>query len=189
MSCPDGAAGMPGVILPRKAAAELRKLIEGHASVDLIISAVKLRASAGGSTITTKLIDGTFPDYQRVIPQDSGQHLCIDTADLSGAVERVSAISTEKTRAIKLTIDGAEICVSGTSAEIGSATENIEERAEWSGRYLEIGFNGRYLLDLLSALGADRVRIAITDAASPAVITDHSQTDRNSLCVLMPMRV
>ena len=192
---PAGAASLPAVIIPKKAVVEIRKLLDGApATVSLAVSATKLKITVGATVLSTKLIDGTFPDYQRIIPTANANTLEVDAAELADAVERVSTISSEKSRAVKLTLDRDEMTVEASSAENGQAADSLDpERARWSGAPLQVGFNARYLLDIIAASGADRLKLAMDDPASPCVITDAAaNSDANSadrLFVLMPMRV
>ncbi|GAB3118570.1 DNA polymerase III subunit beta [Novispirillum itersonii] len=184
---PEGAAEMPGVIVPRKAVTELRKLIdEGALDVTIALSETKVRFSFGhGGTLTSKLIDGTFPDYERVIPQDNDKILEVDKKLFSDAVDRVSAISTEKSRAIKVAMDQGTVTLSASSPEAGSAVEELE--CSYAAAALEIGFNSRYLLDIMAQVEGDAARFAMADAASPTVIREVA--DASAVYVLMPMRV
>lgn len=183
---PDGAVGMPGVIVPRKTVAELRKLIEESAvEVTLSLSETKIRFAFGDALLTSKLIDGTFPDYERVIPADNDKFLDVDCKLFAQAVDRVSAISTEKSRAIKLAVDKGALTLSASSPESGSAVEELE--ASYTSTPIEIGFNSRYLLDILAQIEGDAARFAMADAASPTVVREVA--DGSAVYVLMPMRV
>ena len=183
---PDGAVGMPGIIVPRKTVSELRKLIEesaGDIRVDL--SEAKIRFSFDDAVMTSKLIDGTFPDYQRVIPEGNDKKLETDCGAFIKAVELVSSITSEKSRAIKLGIEGSSMTLSATSTEQGSATYDLE--VDYSGDGLEIGFNARYLLDIAQQIESGKLRFTLADSASPTIIQDLD--DPAALYVLMPMRV
>ncbi|SDH12637.1 DNA polymerase III subunit beta [Roseospirillum parvum] len=186
MPLPEGAAGMPSVIVPRKAVAELRKLIdEADDDITVSLSESRIRFAFGSATLTSKLIDGTFPDYERVIPTDNDKLLEADCKLLHQAVDRVSAISSEKSRAIKVSLEKGSLTLSASSPEAGSAVEEIE--AGYEGPPLEIGFNSRYLLDILQQVDGDAARFAIADNASPTVVQDVA--DQTAVYVLMPMRV
>jgi len=183
---PEGAAGMPGVIVPRKTVNELRKLIdEIDQDVQISLSDTKIRFGFGAAVLTSKLIDGTFPDYDRVIPSGNDKILEVQCKEFAEAVDRVSTISTEKSRAVKLTIERGSLMLSATSPENGTATEEIEVR--YSASPLEIGFNSRYLLDITEQIEGEGARFAMADAASPTVVRDAA--DSSALYVLMPMRV
>ena len=183
---PDGAADMPGIIVPRKAVNELRKLVDDTEDpISVALSDTKIRFSFGSTVLTTKLIDGTFPDYARVIPEGNDKVLEADNKVLSDAVDRVSTISTEKSRAIKLEIAEGKLTLSATSPESGSAVEELP--VSYHGDGLEIGFNSRYLLDIAGQFDGDVARFTMSDAVSPTIVEDGG--DAASLFVLMPMRV
>ena len=144
---PKGAADIPGVIVPRKTVGEVRKLLdESDGSVDIELSDTRIRFAIGNVTLVSKLIDGTFPDYERVIPTGNDKVLNVPCKEFAHAVDRVSTISTEKSRAIKLAVAKGVVTLSATSPDAGSATEEIE--VEYKAAALEIGFNSRYLLDI-----------------------------------------
>lgn len=186
MPLPEGAAAMPGVIIPRKAVGELRKLIEEAAdTVQVSLSPNKIRFAFDHIVLTTKLIDGTFPDYQRVIPAANDKFIEIDPKVFSNAIDRVSTISDGKTRAIKIALNGKTMTISASSPESGSATEDIEVHSEAAA--MEIGFNARYLLDITGQVDGSACRLKLADAASPTIIEDTS--DASALYVIMPLRV
>ncbi len=183
---PDGAAGMPGVIVPRKTVGEIRKLIdETGDDVEISLSEAKIRFSFDDAVLTSKLIDGTFPDYQRVIPTGNDKEMTVDRKSLSDAVDRVSAISSEKSRAVKLALDGDTLTLSASSPENGTAQEEIEVGYGQDG--LEIGFNSAYLLDIARQIDSDTAIFHLSDAASPTII--RGDEDAGTIYVLMPMRV
>lgn len=183
---PDGADGMPDVIIPRKCVAELRKLLEEvEGSVEISMSATKVRFGLGSAVLTSKLIDGTFPDYNRVIPTGNDKLLKLDTKTFSAGVDRVSTIASEKTRAVKMSVDRDKVTLSVTSPESGTATEELP--ADYGSETIEIGFNARYLLDILGEIDGDTVEVHLADAAAPTLLRENDQS--NALYVLMPMRV
>jgi len=186
LTVPDGAAGMPGVILPRKTVAEIRKLLEEFdGAVELALSDTKLRFTFDSAVVTSKLIDGTFPDYSRVIPTGNDRTLTVDCTGFAEAVDRVSTISSEKSRSVKLSLESDKLTLSVTSPEAGSATEELA--ASYSDEPMEIGFNARYLLDILDQIEGETAELRLADSASPTVIVDPSSD--SALYVLMPMRV
>jgi DNA polymerase-3 subunit beta len=186
MLLPDGAAGMPGVIVPRKTVAELRKLIdETELEIGIALSDTKIRFVFGDAVLTSKLIDGTFPDYDRVIPTNNDKVLEVECKPFAEAVDRVSTISTEKSRAVKLALERGTVTLSATSPENGTATEEIEVR--YNAAPIEIGFNSRYLLDITEQIVGEWVVFAMADAASPTIVRERAET--SALYVLMPMRV
>ncbi len=139
---PQGAMGMPGIIVPRKTVGEVLRLIEdGEAEVGIELSPTKIRFTLGEMVLTSKLIDGTFPDYARVIPVGNDKKLTIDKADFAAAVDRVSTVSSERGRAVKLALSGSKLVLSVTNPDSGSATEELE--VEYDAEPLDIGFNSR----------------------------------------------
>jgi len=185
MPLPEGASGMPSVIIPRKAVGELRKLVDDAAdSIQISLSESKIRFAFDHIILTSKLIDGTFPDYQRVIPQGNDKIVEIDAKILTDAVDRVSTISDGKSRAIKIAMHGKQMTISASSAESGSATEELEVNGDTE---IEIGFNAKYLLDITSQIEGEGCRFTLADSASPTIIQDNSDT--SALYVLMPLRV
>ncbi len=183
---PDGAEGMPDVIVPRKCVAELRKLLdEIDGSVGVSLSATKIRFDLGQALLTSKLIDGTFPDYSRVIPTGNDKILRIDPRSFEEGVDRVSTIATEKTRAVKMALDRDKITLSVTSPENGTAAEEVS--GDYSAAPFEIGFNSRYLLDILAQVHGDTVEVHLADAAAPTLIRENDKAP--ALYVIMPMRV
>jgi DNA polymerase-3 subunit beta len=183
---PEGAAGMPGIIVPRKTVAELRKLIdETGMDVAVSLSESKIRFAFDDCVMISKLIDGTFPDYERVIPVGNDKVLEVDCATLGKAVDRVSAISAEKSRAVKMTVEKGLVTLSANSPDSGSAVEEIE--ASYDAAPIEIGFNSRYLMDILGQIEGDAVRLVMADASAPTILRDVA--DGSAIYVLMPMRV
>jgi DNA polymerase-3 subunit beta len=183
---PDGAEGMPDVIVPRKAVNELYRLLEElEGTVEISLSPTKIRFGLGSAILTSKLIDGTFPDYNRVIPTANDKLLKLDPKSFSAGVDRVSTIASEKTRAVKMSVDRDKVTLSVTSPENGVATEEIP--ADYGNDGLEIGFNARYLLDILGEIDGDTVEVHLADAAAPTLLRENDKS--NALYVLMPMRV
>ncbi|HET9813439.1 MAG TPA: DNA polymerase III subunit beta [Sphingomicrobium sp.] len=183
---PDGADGMPDVIVPRKAVGELYKLLEEvEGTVEISLSPTKIRFGLGSAILTSKLIDGTFPDYNRVIPTANDKLLKLDPRSFAQGVDRVSTIASEKTRAVKMAVDRDKVTLSVTSPENGVATEEVP--ADYGADGLEIGFNAKYLLDILGEIDGDTVEVHLADAAAPTLLRENDKS--NALYVLMPMRV
>ncbi|MBN9069316.1 MAG: DNA polymerase III subunit beta [Rhizobiales bacterium] len=186
VEAPAGSEGMPGIIIPRKTVSELQKLVdEPDVKVTVELSDTKIRFTIGSVVLTSKLIDGTFPDYQRVIPSGNDKKLVIDRQSFAAAVDRVSTISSERGRAVKLSIADGQLTLTVNNPDSGSATEELP--ADYSSDPLEIGFNARYLLDIAGQLSGDTAEFMLADAGSPTLI--HDSADEHALYVLMPMRV
>jgi DNA polymerase-3 subunit beta len=183
---PDGADGMPDIIVPRKCVGELRKLLdEVDGSVAIALSSTKIRFGLGTAILTSKLIDGTFPDYNRVIPTANDKLLKLDPQSFMEGVDRVATIASEKTRAVKMALDKDKITLSVTSPENGTAAEEVP--GDYGSQPFEIGFNARYLLDILGQIDGDMVEVHLADAAAPTLIRENDKAA--ALYVLMPMRV
>ena len=187
---PDGADGMPDVIVPRKCVAELRKLLEESLDTNVLIdlSASKVRFTLGGENgvvLTSKLIDGTFPDYSRVIPTGNDKLLKLDPKSFWEGVDRVATIATEKTRAVKMSLENDKVTLSVTSPDNGTAAEEVP--ADYKSSGFEIGFNANYLKDILAQIEGDTVELHLADAGAPTLIRQDEKSP--ALYVLMPMRV
>ncbi|MFQ5783693.1 MAG: DNA polymerase III subunit beta [Alphaproteobacteria bacterium] len=183
---PEGAADMPQVIVPRKTVTELRKLVEDvDGDVAISVSETKMRFAFDAIVLTSKLIDGTFPEYDRVIPAENDKFLTIDGKRFAEAVDRVATISTEKTRSIKLALTKGRLVISANSPDSARASEELE--VEYDAPDLQIGFNSRYLLDMAGQVDGEDIRFDMADSVSPTVMRDTA--DSSALFVLMPMRV
>ncbi len=183
---PKGADGMAGIIIPRKTVHELHRLTEDTtAPVKIGVSAAKVRFEIGPIALTSKLIDGTFPDYGRVIPQSNDKAMKVSNAQFMGAVDRVSTIASERGRAVKLNITSDKLTLSVNNPEGGSAVEELA--VDYQSPPLEIGFNARYLLDISSQIEGDNLQLMLADPGSPTMVKDVG--DDSALYVLMPMRV
>jgi len=183
---PEGAAKMPGVIVPRKAVAELGRLLDdAEESVDVAVSDSKIRFGFGAGHLTSKLIDGTFPDYERVIPKGNDNTLRVETKDFAKAVDRVATVSADRTRSIKMALEADRLRLTVNNPEAGSALEELS--VDYSSDPIEIGFNARYLLDVASQVDGETATFKLADPSSPTVILD--EDDARALYVLMPLRV
>ena len=187
---PEGATGMPDVIVPRKAVSELRKLLEENldSAVQIDLSPSKIRFTLGGEggvVLTSKLIDGTFPDYSRVIPTANDKLLKLDPKSFFAGVDRVATIATEKTRAVKMALEADKVTLSVTSPDNGNAAEELA--ADYRSDPMEIGFNAGYLKDILQQIDSDTVELHLADAGAPTLIRKDEKSP--ALYVLMPMRV
>ena len=183
---PSGAVQMPSIILPRKAVSELRKLLDDFDG-DVLVGLSETRAEFrfGVVRLTSKLIDGTFPDYTRVIPVGNDRIMQVDVSAFSAAVDRVSTIASEKSRSVKMGLKHGVLTLSASNADASSATEELE--VSYDGPEMEIGFNARYLLDIAGQVNGDMVEFALADQGSPSLV--RAPGDEASLFVLMPMRV
>ncbi len=185
-SLPSGASAMPAVILPRKAVSELRKLLDDFdGDVQIGLSETRAEFRFGAVRLTTKLIDGTFPDYTRVIPVGNDRIMQVDVSAFSAAVDRVSTIASEKSRSIKMGLKAGTLTLSASNTDASSATEELE--VDYDGPEMEIGFNARYLLDIANQVNSDMVEFALADQGSPSLV--RTPGDDANLFVLMPMRV
>jgi len=186
LPAPQGSGGMPGVIIPRKAVSEVQKLVE-DLGTDVVVemSTTKARFTFGPVVLTSKLIDGTFPDYARVIPTSNDKRLTVDCAPFAAAVDRVSTISSERGRAVKMSLGDGRLTLTVTNPDSGSATEELE--VDYDAGSIEIGFNARYLLDITNQLDSDTALFKLADPGSPTIIQDRDGAA--ALYVLMPMRV
>ncbi len=185
---PEGAGGIPGVIVPRKTVGELRKLLdEASGSVEVALSDTRIQFAVGPITLTSKLIDGTFPEYDRVIPRDNDKVLRVGKRDFAEAVARVAAISSERSRPVKLALERDLLTLSAASPDQGTATEELDgDRVQYAAGPLEIGFQARYLNDITDQI-TEQVEFRFADGSAPTIVCDAA--DSSALYVLMPMRV
>src|SRR5437588_5443661 len=186
LPAPQGAVGMPGIIVPRKTVGEVQRLIEdGEGEVTIELSQGKIRFTLGEVVLTSKLIDGTFPDYARVIPLGNDKELVVDKKEFEQAVDRVSTVSSERGRAVKLSLSNGRLMLSVTNPDSGSAAEEVE--VDYGAEPLDIGFNSRYLLDIAAQIEGESAVLRLADPGSPTLIEDRAA--KGALYVLMPMRV
>lgn len=186
IKAPEGAENIDGIIIPRKTVGEIRKLAEESSDdIEVSISDSKISFACDSVMLISKLIDGTFPDYEKVIPTDNDKEAELDAGALTRAVDRVSTISTEKTRAVKLTVGPGKLIVSATNEENGAATEELD--IVYDSNSFDTGFNSRYLLDMMSVIKGQRIRMLLKEGNSAAIVRD--MDDANSLFVIMPMRI
>jgi len=189
LAAPPGTEGMPGIIVPRKTVGEVQRLIdpgEGQgAEVGVELSQSKIRFTLADVVLTSKLIDGTFPDYSRVIPLGNDKLLEVNKRDFEQAVDRVSTVASERGRAVKLALSSGHLVLSVTNPDSGSATEELE--VAYDAEPLDIGFNSRYLLEIAAQIDGETAVLKLADPGSPTLIAD--KDDKAALYVLMPMRV
>ncbi|HHS89274.1 MAG TPA: DNA polymerase III subunit beta, partial [Rhodobacteraceae bacterium] len=186
IASPVGAEEIPGVIIPRKTVLEVIKLIgDEDGEIEIGLSEAKIRFSFNGLVLTSKLIDGTFPDYERVIPMSNDKMLTVDRRLFSQAVDRVSTVSADKGRAIKLSISPDRVILTVNNPDSGTAEEELA--ATYASEPIDVGFNSQYLLDIASQLDGDTANFLLLDSGSPTIVSDTANPD--VLYVLMPMRV
>jgi DNA polymerase-3 subunit beta len=185
---PEGASGMPGVIIPRKTVNELRKLAEEvQDEIQVALSDTKIRFTLGPVQLTSKLIDGTFPEYERVIPRGNDKVLRVGKTDFANAVARVAGISSERSRPVKLSVDRNHLLLSAASPELGQAQEELDgDVVSYESSPIEIGFQARYLNDITDQI-VEQVEFRFADGSAPTIVTDSAKPE--ALYVLMPMRV
>lgn len=183
---PKGAAGMPGVIVPRKTINELKRLLDDASDlVEVSVSPQKIRFALADAVLTSKLIDGSFPEYARVIPKSNSKKLKLDTKAFAEAVDRVQTVSAERSRSVRLALEKDKVTLTVNNPDAGVATEDVA--AEYRDDSMEIGFNARYLLDVAGQIGGEQATFELADSGSPTLVRD--ETDADALYVLMPLRV
>jgi len=186
LEVPTGAANMPGVIVSRKTVTELRKLLEDATDeVKVALSDRQISFSIRNSLLVSRLIEGKFPDYERVIPQNNDQILPLNVKEFGDAVDRVSIMSTDKTKTVKIKITTNKLVLTASSADAGKATEEIE--IDYKGNPIEVGFNARYILDVTQQMMGDTLELHTHDSSQPVIVKDPA--NGRAIYVLMPMRV
>jgi DNA polymerase-3 subunit beta len=183
---PEGAEGMPGVIVPRKTVGELRKLLDDDdATIAVSVSETKVRFATPAITLTSKVIDGTFPDYTRVIPTGNTRRLEVDASEFAKAVDRVATVSSERSRAVKLSLEEDRLILSVNAPDSGAAEEELA--VAYGDERLEIGFNAKYLLEIASQVDRENAVFLFNSAADPTLMREGN--DMSAVYVVMPMRV
>ena len=183
---PSGAEDMAGVIVPRKTVGELRKLLDDDdASIAVSVSETKVRFATPQVTLTSKVIDGTFPDYTRVIPSGNTRKLEVDAAEFAQAVDRVATVSSERSRAVKLQLDEDRLILSVNAPDSGNAEEELA--VAYGDEKLEIGFNAKYLLEIASQVDRENAVFLFNSAGDPTLMREGN--DLSAVYVVMPMRV
>jgi DNA polymerase-3 subunit beta len=183
---PEGAGGMPGVIVPRKTVGELRKLLEDdEMEIAVSVSETKVRFATPDITLTSKVIDGTFPDYSRVIPTGNTKQLEVDAGDFARAVDRVATVSSERSRAVKMSLDEDRLILSVNAPDAGAAEEELA--VSYADEKLEIGFNAKYLLEIASQVDKENAIFLFNSSGDPTLMREGDDT--SAVYVVMPMRV
>lgn len=185
---PEGAKNIPGIIIPRKTIYEIYKLLEeAEENIQIMLSDTRIQLNFGSVTLTSKLIDGTFPEYERVIPKNNTKVLRVGKQDFATAVARVAAISMERSRPVKLSLDNNSLVLSASSVDQGNAKEELDgSQVQYESTPLEIGFQARYLNDITDQID-NQVEFILADNSAPTIVRDVD--DPSALYVLMPMRV
>ncbi len=183
---PKGAQNLPGVIVPRKTVGELRKLLEDDdTQIAVSVSETKVRFATSEITLTSKVIDGTFPDYARVIPQGNTRKLEVDASEFAKAVDRVATVSSERSRAVKLSLESDKLVLSVNSPDSGTAEEELV--VAYDDEKLDIGFNAKYLLEIASQVDRENAVFMFNSAGDPTLMQEGN--DSSAIYVVMPMRV
>ena len=184
---PEGSKGMPGIIVPKKTVSEVQKLLDGaEGDVTVEVSDTKIRFTLNGVVLLSKLIEGTFPDYERVTPKNNDKEMNVDRAAFATAVDRVSTIASDRGgKAVKLSVKDGQLELSVTNPDHGTASEELA--VEFEPESFEIGFNARYLLDIVGQIRSENAVFLFNDAGSPTLVREAG--DARALYVLMPMRV
>ena len=191
MPAPEGFSGAPGVIIPRKTIQEARRLMEDAGeTLQLQVSAQKVRFYFGHAAMTSKVIDGSFPPYERVIPRDNRRTMVLDNAMFAAAVDRVATISTEQSRAVNLSVESGKVTLTVRNMDAGQAEEELE--ADYEGEPFKIGFNARYILDVTGQIGGETAEFRFAEHSGGATLMDPTlvldPTDPAVQYVLMPLR-
>lgn len=183
---PEGAAGMAGVIVPRKTVGEMRKLLDDDdLQVAVSVSDTKVRFATPNITLTSKVIDGTFPDYTRVIPTGNTRKMEVDAAEFARAVDRVATVSSERSRAVKLQLDEDRLILSVNAPDSGAAEEELI--VAYADERLEIGFNAKYLLEIANQVDRENAVFMFNSSGDPTLMREGN--DMSAVYVVMPMRV
>ncbi len=176
----------PGVIIPRKGLHEIRKLLESvEESVEVAIEGAQLVVRNGSTVLMVRLIEGKYPNYSQLVPQNLKEHFLVQREALLSSLKRVSLLSNAKSKGVTFALAGGRMEITSNNPELGDAKEEIE--VEYKGKDMRIGFNARYVLDVLGAMHDDIVRVELNDQLSPGVIRPND--DQSYTCVVMPMRI
>ncbi len=183
---PAGAEDVPGVIVPRKTVGELRKLLDDdETEIAVSVSETKVRFATPDVTLTSKVIDGTFPDYSRVIPTGNTKRLEVDAVEFAQAVDRVATVSSERSRAVKMAIEDDRLVLSVNAPDAGAADEELS--VAYADERLEIGFNAKYLLEIAGQVDRENAVFLFNTSGDPTLMREGN--DESAVYVVMPMRV
>lgn len=190
VSIPDGAVGMPAVIVPRQAIAEMIRLAKAKgapATIGVRVHASKTEFTIGNVTLITKNIDGSFPDYARVVPSGNDKRMAVSRAAMLSAIAQVTCLSSERGRAVKLSVVAGNLSLSVSNPDVGAASTTIE--ADYECNPLDIGFNSGYLTAILEHVESDCAVFMLDGPGDPVLIRGDGNVDDGVVFVLMPMRV
>lgn len=186
IAAPIGTDEMPGIIIPRKAVLEVLKIIDGETeNIEISVSENKIKFNIGSTVLVTKIIDGNFPDYDRVIPSGNDKIMEVNPRIFASAVDRVSTISADKVRAVRLNLENGKLTLTSSSPDVGVATDTLD--VSYSAAHIEMGFNARYIMDVLNQIDSDTVQFVFADSMAPVLIRDTG--DVGVSYVIMPMRI
>jgi DNA polymerase-3 subunit beta len=172
------------MILPKKSVAEIRRIIDGFKTVKISVSRVKIKVTTDQTTIVSKLIDGEFPPYDKVLPKNNTQIAVINKKIFFDCVDRVSTVATDKHRSVKLVIENGKMSLQVNTNDGSFAYEELD--VSYLGDRIETGFNSRYLLDIIGQIDREELMMRFKDSNSPALI---DAKDMSSVFVIMPVRV
>ena len=172
-------------ILPRKGVVELARLLDGQGSVEIVLGSNHIRVATEAYTFTSKLVDGKFPDYERVLPRGGNKLVFGDRNDLRQAFGRTAILSNEKYRGVRLLLTDGQLTIVANNPEQEEAEEQVA--VDYSGDQLEIGFNVSYLQDVTGVLSSDNIKMTLSDSNSSALLEEPDGGD--SVYVVMPMRL
>lgn len=174
------------LILPKKAAVELKRLLEGSSGiVQMSLDKNHIFFSIGSIVLTSRLIEGTYPNYEQVIPQDNEKRASLEKITFLKALKRISIMSRERTNAVRFDLETGKVTLSSINPDVGEAREEIP--GQYKGEEISIGYNARYLIDVLQAMDGESVMIELQEPLSPTLLLDSENKDYK--CVIMPMRV
>lgn len=175
-----------GVIIPRKGLHEIRKLLDtAPETVEMAVEGSQLIVKSGHAVLMIRLIEGKYPNYQQLIPQNLKENLVVNRELLLSSLKRVSLLANAKSRGVTLNLSKGRMEITSNNPELGDAKEEIE--VNYSGKEMKIGFNARYILEVLSSMSDDMVQIELNDQLSPGLV--RPQADKSYTCVVMPMRI
>lgn len=189
VNVPQGAEEIPGIIVGRKTITEIRKLINdenAETEITISLSPQRIEFKLPQATLSSRLVDGTYPDYEQAIPRSNDKPVIVDAKDFAKAVDRVATVTTDKLPVIKISVAKNKLTLSAMSSELGDATEEMEVDFPFD-QSIDIGFNANYLVDITSQIGDEAAEILLSDGSAPAIIKGIN--DKEALFVLMPMRV